>query len=186
MGIFFDELITPGHLLVKKPIKKQTNKTDGPKIKYKPPSLHKVKYLEEFFWTLYVFPPLLTWRYSWVTAKRRLQLALYFMGTFVPTPTPYPRPARWKTSQPRRENKLPDDSMQRRNNTSASSGSLGNLPWCFFIGPIRNLQGWVQPIRACEGRLSPQLLCCAPDKHDQKEAGLGLTWQLVNPMKEPW
>lgn len=59
-----------------------------------------------------------------------------------------------KTSQPRREHKLPDPSMQGRNNTSASSESLGNLPWCFFIGPIRNRQGWAQPIGAYEGRLS--------------------------------
>lgn len=71
------------------------------------------------------------------------------------TLVPYPRPSRWKTSQPRSEHKLPDPALQRRNNTSASSGSLGNLPWCFFIGPIRNRQGWVQPIGAYEGRLSP-------------------------------
>lgn len=101
-----------------------------------------------------VFTPLLTWRYSWVTAKGRLQLELNFR-TPVPTPTPHPRPSRWKTSQPRKGNKLPDPSMQRRNNTSASSGSLGNLPWCFFIRPIRKLQSWVQPIRAYKRRLSP-------------------------------
>lgn len=75
------------------------------------------------------FPRCLPDVISWVTAKLRLQLALYFRGTPVPTPTPHPRPSRWKTSQPRRENKLPDPSMHRRNNTSASSGSLGNLPW---------------------------------------------------------
>lgn len=71
------------------------------------------------------------------------------------TPIPYPCSSRWKTSQPRKEHKLPDPSLQKRNNTSASSGSLGNLPWCFFIGPIRNHPGKVQPIGVYEGRLSP-------------------------------